>query len=71
MRALVLIRDEVWGLFVDDGVFAGAILVWLLVAWQVLPRLGLPGWLPAILLFAGLGAILVFGASRAARPRTG
>ena len=71
MKTLVLIRDELWGLFVDDGVFAGAILIWLLVAWQVLPRLGLSGWLPAILLFSGLGAILVIGALRAARQRSG
>jgi hypothetical protein len=67
MSVLVLIRDELWGLFVDDGVFAGAIVVWLVVGWRVLPRLGLPGWLPAILLFAGLATILVWGALRAAR----
>jgi hypothetical protein len=66
---LRLIRDELWGLFVDDGVFAGAIVVWLVVAWRVLPRLGLPPWLPAILLFAGLAAILVLGALRTARKR--
>jgi hypothetical protein len=67
MSVLRLIRDEVWGLFVDDGVFAGAIVVWLLVGWWLLPRLGLPRGLPAILLFAGLAAILVLSASRAAR----
>jgi hypothetical protein len=67
--ALRLIRDELWGLFVDDGVFAGAILVWLLLAWGVLPRLALPGWLPGLLLFVGLAAILVLGALRAARQR--
>jgi hypothetical protein len=61
---LRLIRDEAWGLFVDDGVFAGAILVWLILAWRVLPRLGLPGPLPALLLFAGLASVLVFGALR-------
>ena len=67
---LRLIRDELWGLFVDDGVFAGAILVWLIVAWRVLPRLGLPGGLPAVLLFAGIAAILIFGALRGT-PRKG
>ncbi len=66
---LALIRDEAWGLFVDDGVFAGAIVVWLVVAWRVLPRLGLPHWLPGVLLFAGLAAILVFGALRVVRKR--
>ena len=69
MRVLALIRDELWGLFVDDGVFAGAVVVWLLIGGWVLPRLSLPGWLPAVLLFAGLAAILVFGALRAARQR--
>ena len=64
-----LIRDELWGLFVDDGAFAGAIVVWLLVGWRVLPNLGLRGWLPAVLLFAGLAAILALGALRAARHR--
>ena len=64
MKGLILIRDELWGLFVDDGVFAGAIALWLVMAWAVLPRL--PGWLPAILLFGGLAAILVFGAVRKA-----
>ncbi|WP_419758945.1 hypothetical protein [Acidisoma sp.] len=71
MRALELIRDELWGLFVDDGVFAGAIVVWLAVAWRVLPHLGLPDWMPALLLFAGLGAILVSGALRETRKRDG
>ncbi len=72
MRVLRLIRDELWGLFVDDGVFAGAIAVWLLAGLAILPRLGLPRtgllpWLPAFVLFAGLAAILVLGALRAAR----
>jgi hypothetical protein len=66
---LALIRDEAWGLFVDDGVVAGAIVVWLVLAWRVLPHLGLPDWLPGLLLFAGLAVILVLGAFRAARKR--
>jgi hypothetical protein len=70
MRLMILIRNELWGLFVDDGVFAGAIVVWLAAGWRVLPRLGLPGPLPGVVLFAGLAAILVFGALRAARKRS-
>ena len=69
LGALALIRDELFGLFVDDGVFAGAILVWVVVGWRILPRLGLPGSLPAVLLFAGLAIILAFGALRSARKR--
>jgi hypothetical protein len=68
MSALILIRDELWGLFVEDGVFAGAIVVWVVVGWCLLPRLGLPDRLPAILLFAGLAAILALSALQAARP---
>jgi hypothetical protein len=66
---LRLIRDELWSVFVDDGVFAGAIVVWLVVAWGAFPRLALPGWLPAVLLFAGLATILVYGALRGTRKR--
>lgn len=63
------IRDELWSLFVDDAVFAGAILLWALAAGLGLPRLGLPAWLPGPLLFAGLAGILVAGAWRACRKR--
>ena len=34
------ILTEIWGLFVDDGRFALAILVWLAACWLVLPRFG-------------------------------
>jgi hypothetical protein len=71
MKGLVLIRDELWAVFVDDGVFAGAIVIWLLVGGWVLPRLGLPVSLPAIVLFFGLAAILVFGALRAVGKHRG
>jgi hypothetical protein len=63
--ALRSIRGELWGLFVDDGVFAGAILVWVVAAGALLPRSGLPSWLRALLFFAGLATILVHGTVRA------
>ena len=63
------IWDEFIGLFVDDVGFALAILVWALVAGVGLPRLGLPHFIPAILLFAGLAAILLESATRRARRR--
>lgn len=67
MLWLKAIWSEFFGLFVDDGHFAIAILAWLLAAGLALPRLGLPpGWPPAIL-FAGLVAILVESAARRAR----
>ncbi|HTD96824.1 MAG TPA: hypothetical protein VK627_07830 [Edaphobacter sp.] len=50
---------EVYGLFVDDGSFALAVLVWLGLAWLVMPRFGIsPGW-RGVVLFAGLASILV------------
>ncbi|MBW4024562.1 MAG: hypothetical protein HIU92_15790 [Proteobacteria bacterium] len=69
MGTLRLIWDEVWGLFVDDGVFAGAIVVWVVIGWRVLPFMGLRDWLPAVVFFAGLAVILSLGALRAASQR--
>ena len=58
---------ELWGLFVEDGRYALAIVVWLLLAWRVLPVLDLDrGWNVAILA-AGLLAILAESVLRRAR----
>lgn len=58
---------ELWGLFVEDGRYALAIVVWLLLAWRVLPVLDLDrGWNAAILA-AGLLAILAESVLRRAR----
>jgi hypothetical protein len=60
------IARELLGLFVDDGSFALAILVWLAVVWLLIRPLQLP--IPAgILLFLGLAAILVESVTRFAR----
>jgi hypothetical protein len=67
MAWLRTIWDEVIGLFVDDVGFAVVIVVWLLVACLGLPRLGLEGAWPAILLAVGLLLILVESAVRRAR----
>ena len=67
MQTLKTIWDEVLGLFVDDPWFAVAILVWLAVVWLLAGHAGLaPAW-SAIALFAGLAAILIESATRAAR----
>lgn len=58
---------EVLGLFVDDGPFAAAILVWIAAAWLVLPRLGLPEAAQGPILFAGLASLLTGSALRAVR----
>jgi hypothetical protein len=60
---------EIFGLFVDDGSFAIAILVWLGVMWRLLPRLGVFSRWNGLILFAGLGLILVESAMRYARKR--
>jgi hypothetical protein len=67
MTWLRTVLREVFGLFVDDGSLALATIAWLLIAWLVLPRLGVaPGWSGAVL-FAGLAAILIESATRRAR----
>jgi hypothetical protein len=57
---------EIFGLFVDDGSFALAVLVWIGVVWLVLhrTRIVVPG---GIILFVGLGFILTENAIRFSR----
>ena len=50
---------ELWGLFVEDGRYALAIVVWLLLAWLALPLLDMGSGWNAVILAAGLLAILV------------
>lgn len=57
MNILKSAVEEVWGLFVDDPIFAGAIIVWV-VAIKLLVGL-LPHVMAGPVLFAGLVAILV------------
>ena len=67
MRWLKTILEELIGLFIEDGTFAVAIVVWLGLVWFALPRL--PPTLGAPSLFAGLLAILAESVLRAARRR--
>lgn len=67
MSSLKTIVAEILGLFVDDGSFALAIVVWLGLAGLVLPRLQALGPWASALLFAGLAAVLVESALRRAR----
>lgn len=67
MKWLRTMLTELWGLFVDDGLYAFAIVAWLLLAWLALPLLGLDGVWNALVLAAGLLAILVESALRRAR----
>jgi hypothetical protein len=61
------IAAEIFGLFVDDGAFAVAIVAWLALLWWLLPRVGLGASWNALLLVAGLVAILVDSVLRRAR----
>jgi hypothetical protein len=57
-RWLRTVARELYGLFVDDGLFAAAIVLWLALT-LVAAHAGLsPRW-HAVALFAGLAAILV------------
>ncbi len=67
MKLVELIAREVFGLFVDDGTFAVAILAWLALAGLGAPRLGIaPAW-QGFILFAGLAVLLVASVVRRAR----
>ncbi len=64
------ILREIIGLFVDDGSFALAILLWIGLVRLILPRLHLP--IPGgLILFAGLAIILIESASRFSRRNAG
>lgn len=67
MSWLETVWSEFIGLFVDDGSFAVAILVWLAACWLVQPRLPLPPAVPPMILFVGLALVLVESALRQSR----
>ncbi len=61
LRAIV---REIFGLFVDDGSFALAVLAWLAVVWLLLYRPFVSTRWAGFVLFAGLGLILIESARR-------
>ncbi len=67
MRWIRTIFHEVFGLFVDDGSFALAILVWLVAVRLLITHLILAARWSGFLLFGGLAVILVESALRASR----
>ena len=69
MNALKAMLREMFGLFVDDGSLAIAVLVWLALLWLLLPQLPVPAVWHGVILFAGLLAILLESALRRARQR--
>lgn len=69
MRWLQTALAEIYGLFVEDGRYAITIVVWLALAWLVLPALALGDPWNAAILFVGLLAILFESALRGAGRR--
>ena len=57
---------ELLGLFVDDARFALSILLWIALAWLLLPYLPVPMGARGPILFAGLAVILLESAVRRA-----
>jgi hypothetical protein len=71
MQWIKKIASEIFGLFVDVGSFAAAILLWLGIVWGVrtlLPQDTIIRW-AGPLLFAGLALILLENVLRSARRR--
>ena len=70
MSLLATIVKETYGLFVDDGSLALAILAWVAVIAGLMQMPVLSAGVTAGLLFAGLVAILIENVLRRARPRS-
>lgn len=69
MRWLKTALAEIYGLFVEDGRYAATVVVWLALAWLVLPALALGDPWNAAILFVGLLVILFESVLRGARRR--
>ncbi len=69
MNALKAMLREIFGLFVDDGSLAIAVLVWLALLRLLLPQLPVPAVWRGVILVAGLLGILLESALRRARQR--
>jgi hypothetical protein len=69
MKWLKNILREIFGLFVDDGSFALAILLWLALIRGATPYLNIPSAITGIILFAGLALILAESAIRYSRRK--
>lgn len=67
MKVVLTALQEVYGLFVEDGSYALGIVIWLLIAAFVFPRIPGGGAWRAPLLFLGLVALLLENVWRTAR----
>jgi hypothetical protein len=70
MNWLKTIIREIFGLFVDDAIFAAAILLWLVFIKILTTQLGIASRWSGIILLAGLALILAESTTRyAKRPQ--
>jgi hypothetical protein len=69
MKWLKNIVREIFGLFVDDGSFALAILIWLVLIRGATLHLNIPSGITGVILFAGLALILAESAIRYSRRK--
>lgn len=67
MNLIRTIASELIGLFVDDGLFAAAVVISVVLVALVVPAIGIPAPWRGILLFAGLAAVLIESVARRAR----
>lgn len=67
MNALKAVLREFVGLVVDDVGFAASVVAWIVLAWLISATVLQSGPWMAVMLFAGLGGILLEGALRRAR----
>jgi len=67
MRWINSVAREILGLFVDDGSFALAILIWLALSILILPRIVAEVAWTGPMLFTGFALILIQSALRTAR----
>jgi len=71
MKWINNILREIFGLFVDDGAFALAILIWLSFMRWLASHIILSAVTIGIILFAGLALILIESTTRYARRKSG
>jgi hypothetical protein len=69
MSALVTALRELWGLFVDDGSLALALVLWCAAAGLILPHVGLSEEWSGPILFVGCLVILVGDIAASVRRR--
>ena len=69
MRVIAAAISEIWHLFVEDGPFAAAIVLWPCLIWLLDRRTAFAGAAGSTMLAIGMIVILIAGAVRHRHPR--